>query len=114
ATAARSIVLVGDQMQLAQPIQGAHPRDSGRSALDHLLEGHAVVPPERGIFLPTTWRMHPDHCLFVSSAVYEGKLHPEASCAAQRLVLRTDAHPALKPTGLSFFPVEHLGCRQQF
>ena len=38
AAAAKSIVLVGDQMQLAQPIQGAHPRDSGRSALDHLLE----------------------------------------------------------------------------
>ena len=39
AAAAKSIVRVGDQMQLAQPIQGAHPRDSGRSALDHLLEG---------------------------------------------------------------------------
>ena len=50
AAAAKSIVLVGDQMQLGQPIQGVHPRDSGRSALDHLLEGHAVVPPERGIF----------------------------------------------------------------
>ena len=62
ATAAKSVVLVGDQMQLAQPIQGAHPRDSGRSALDHLLEGHAVVPPERGIFLSRTWRMHPDLC----------------------------------------------------
>ena len=51
-------------MQLAQPIQGAHPRDSGRSALDYLLEGHAVVPPERGIFLSKTWRMHPDLCSF--------------------------------------------------
>ena len=72
ALSAKSIVLVGDQMQLAQPIQGAHPRDSGRSALDHLLEGHAVVPPERGIFLSKTWRMHPDLCAFVSAAVYEG------------------------------------------
>jgi uncharacterized protein len=71
AAAAKSIVLVGDQMQLAQPIQGAHPRDSGRSALDHLLESHAVVPPERGIFLSKTWRMHPDLCSFVSAAVYE-------------------------------------------
>ena len=113
ATAAKSIVLVGDQMQLAQPIQGAHPRDSGRSALDHLLEGHAVVPPERGIFLSKTWRMHPDLCSFVSSAVYEGKLHSEAGCATQRLVLEKKAHPALKVTGLTFFPIEHAGCRQK-
>ena len=113
ATAAKSVVLVGDQMQLAQPIQGAHPRDSGRSALDHLLEGHAVVPPERGIFLSKTWRMHPDLCAFVSAAVYEGKLHSEAGCATQRLVLTKNAHPALKAAGLSFFPVQHEGCRQK-
>jgi superfamily I DNA and/or RNA helicase len=113
ATAAKSIVLVGDQMQLAQPIQGAHPRDSGRSALDHLLEGHAVVPPDRGIFLSKTWRMHPDLCSFVSAAVYEGKLHSETGCATQRLVLTKNAHPTLKATGLSFFPVEHSGCRQK-
>ena len=113
ATAAKSVVLVGDQMQLAQPIQGAHPRDSGRSALDHLLEGNAVVPPERGIFLPRTWRMHPDLCAFVSAAVYEGKLHSEAGCATQRLVLTKNAHPALKGAGLSFFPVQHEGCRQK-
>jgi uncharacterized protein len=113
AAAAKSIVLVGDQMQLAQPIQGAHPRDSGRSALDHLLEGHAVVPPERGIFLPKTWRMHPDLCSFVSAAVYEGKLQSESGCARQRLVLDEGVHPALKAAGLSFFPVEHAGCRQK-
>ena len=113
AAAAKSIVLVGDQMQLAQPIQGAHPRDSGRSALDHLLEGHAVVPPERGIFLSKTWRMHPDLCSFVSAAVYEGKLQSEAGCATQRLVLAKNAHSALKVAGLSFFPVEHSGCRQK-
>jgi predicted RecB family nuclease len=113
AAAAKSIVLVGDQMQLGQPIQGVHPRDSGCSALDHLLEGHAVVPPERGIFLSKTWRMHPDLCAFVSAAVYEGKLHSEAGCATQRLVLTKNAHPALKTAGLSFFPVKHEGCRQK-
>jgi predicted RecB family nuclease len=113
AATAKSIVLVGDQMQLAQPIQGAHPGDSGRSALDHLLEGHAVVPPERGIFLSKTWRMHPDLCSFISAAVYESKLHSEAGCATQRLVLKQNAHLALKAAGLSFFPVGHSGCRQK-
>ncbi|HWD37273.1 MAG TPA: TM0106 family RecB-like putative nuclease [Fimbriimonas sp.] len=113
ATAAKSIVLVGDQMQLAQPIQGAHPGESGCSALEYLLEGHAVVPAERGIFLSKTWRMHPDLCSFISAAVYEGKLHSEAGCGTQRLVLAKSAHPSLKPAGLAFLPVQHMGCRQK-
>ncbi|MGB6447205.1 MAG: C-terminal helicase domain-containing protein [Xanthobacteraceae bacterium] len=78
-----------------------------------MLEDRAVVPPERGIFLSKTWRMHPDLCSFVSAAVYEGKLHSEAGCATQRLVLTENAHPTLKAAGLSFFPVEHTGCRQK-
>jgi superfamily I DNA and/or RNA helicase len=113
ATSARSVVLVGDQMQLAQPIQGAHPRDSGLSGLEYLLEGQPVVPAERGIFLSKTWRMHPDLCSFVSAAVYAGQLQSEAGCATQRLLLEPDAHPALKPAGLSFVPVLHQGCRQK-
>lgn len=113
ATAARSVVLVGDQMQLAQPIQGAHPRESGASALDHLLRGAAVVPDTDGVFLSRTWRMHPDLCRFVSRAVYEGRLEAEASCARQRLVLGASAHPALKPAGLAFHAVAHAGCRQK-
>ena len=72
-----------------------------------------MVPPERGIFLSKTWRMHPDLCSFVSAAVYDGQLQSEAGCATQRLVLAAGAHPALKPAGLSFVPVEHEGCRQK-
>src|SRR5206468_1233295 len=48
---ARNIVLVGDQMQLAQPAQGAHPGGSGVSVLDHLMQSWPTVPPDRGIFL---------------------------------------------------------------
>lgn len=35
--AARNLVLVGDQMQLAQPSQGSHPGDTGLSCLEYLL-----------------------------------------------------------------------------
>ena len=31
---AKNIVLVGDQMQLPQPVQGVHPGESGFSCLD--------------------------------------------------------------------------------
>src|ERR1700756_2108140 len=43
-------------MQLSQPIHGSHPGRSGLSALEHLLEGAATVPPERGILLSKTRR----------------------------------------------------------
>ena len=69
-----------------QPIQGAHPGESGHSALQFLLKDHATVPSERGVFLDVTRRMHPDVCRFISEAVYEGRLHADPSCAARRLV----------------------------
>jgi superfamily I DNA and/or RNA helicase len=111
--AARNLVLVGDQMQLAQPIKGTHPGDSGQSALQFLLKDHATVPPERGVFLDVTRRMHPDVCGFISEAVYEGRLHSHPSCAVRQLVLGRDADPALKPAGLSWVPVVHQECRQK-
>src|SRR5439155_23271602 len=48
-TAARNIVLLGDQMQLGQPIKGIHPGRSGDSTLEYLLEGQATVAADRGI-----------------------------------------------------------------
>lgn len=112
-TSARNIVLLGDQMQLGQPIQGAHPGRSGESSLEYLLNGMATIPPERGIFLKTTWRMHPDVCRFISDAVYDGRLEPEPANHKQMLVLGPDAHPALAPTGVRFLPAEHDACSQR-
>ena len=112
-TSTRNIVLLGDQMQLGQPIQGVHPGRSGESALDYLLGGTATIPPDRGIFLDTTWRMHPDVCRFISDAVYDSRLHPEPSNATQALLLTPDAHPALRPTGVRYLPIEHDACSQR-
>jgi len=111
--AAQNLILVGDQMQLAQPIKGTHPGQSGESALDFLLRDHATVPPERGVFLDTTRRMHPEVCRFISEAVYEGRLHSYPTCAARRLVLGAGADPALKAAGLSWVPLVHQECRQK-
>jgi uncharacterized protein len=111
--AARNIVLVGDQMQLSQPIQGVHPGGSGLSALDHILQGAATVPPEKGVFLPVTRRMHPSVCRFISDAVYDGRLQPDAAAARQELVLAPNHDLALAPHGLRFIPVQHEGCGQR-
>ena len=111
--AARNIVLVGDQMQLAQPIQGAHPGESGLSALDYLLQGEATVAPERGILLDTSWRMHPSICDFISEAVYDGRLLSHPDCARQRLHLKTGHDPVLAEHGLRFVAMDHTGCGQR-
>jgi len=112
-TSARNIVLLGDQMQLGQPIQGVHPGRSGESTLDFLLDGLATIPPKQGIFLKTTWRMHPDVCRFISEAVYDRRLEPESGNNNRRLILKNKAHPLLKPSGIVYIPVSHNGCSQQ-
>jgi uncharacterized protein len=109
----RNIVLLGDQMQLGQPIQGVHPGRSGESTLEYLLDGEATIKPDRGVFLDTTWRMCPDVCGFISDAVYDSRLKPEPLNERQRLILNSQAHESLKPSGVSFVPIEHDGCSQK-
>lgn len=110
---AKNLILLGDQMQLGQPIQGDHPGRSGESALDYLLNGEATIAPEMGIFLEKTYRMHPDVCRFISDAIYESRLVSDESTFGQALVLDENAHPALKPTGIRYLPVEHDACSQK-
>jgi hypothetical protein len=104
ASAAGNLVILGDQMQLEQPVQGAHPGESGRSALDYYLEGHATVPPELGLFLGVTHRLHPEICQFISDLVYEGRLQPALGNASRKIFVGRTAL-----AGIRFMPVEHEG-----
>ncbi len=81
--AARNIVLLGDPQQLDQPLQGTHPPGAEQSALAHVLDGLATMPPDRGLFLETTWRLHPDLCEYTSEVFYDSRLEPEAHLAEQ-------------------------------
>jgi predicted RecB family nuclease len=112
ASAATNIVLVGDQMQLPQPVQGVHPGQTGLSSLEYLLEDKATVPEGHGILLNETRRLHPMLCAFISEAMYDGRLEAHPSTAERHLVLRTGGHAALRPAGISFVPVAHDGCTQ--
>ena len=109
---AKNIILVGDQMQLPQPVQGVHPGESGFSCLDYLMQNQATVPPEKGILLDISWRMHPSVCGFISDVFYDGRLASHPGAAQRRLVLQPGAHPKLRPTGLSIVEVNHKGCTQ--
>jgi uncharacterized protein len=108
---ARNVVLLGDQMQLGQPSQGSHPGESGQSSLEYLLQDHATVPDDLGIFLGTTWRMHPDVCRFISGAVYEDRLQPEPH-TAKRGVVPVEGGRIPSGCGVLFVPVEHEANRQ--
>lgn len=110
---ARNIILVGDQMQLSQPTKGSHPGESGLSALDYLLQGHATIPPELGVFLSKTYRMHPEVCEFISQAVYEGRLKSHPDTARQAVLCGDKDHGMIRrQSGVSFVPVEHEGNAQ--
>lgn len=109
--AARNIVLMGDQMQLSQPVQGVHPARSGDSILDYLLDGTPTIAADRGVFLARTWRMHPQVCSFISQAVYEGQLS-SAPGTERRVLLLDGQQPEIPSSGLMFCPVQHDGNSQ--
>jgi uncharacterized protein len=106
-TAAHNLILLGDPQQLAQPTQGIHPEGAEVSGLGHVLGGRDTIPPDRGVFLPTTWRMHPAVCGFVSTAFYDGRLTSDPSCSGRRLVGWGDR----EGVGLRRVAVEHTGNR---
>jgi predicted RecB family nuclease len=105
APAAKSIVLLGDPQQLQQPLHGSHPPGAEASALVHLLHDRQTIPPETGLFLEKTWRMHPELTQFTSQVFYESRLESEASTALQGLV----AGGELTGTGLRWVRVKHAG-----
>lgn len=105
AQAADSLVLLGDPQQLAAPSNATHPHGAGVSVLEHLLDGAPVVPPERGVFLDQSWRMHPEITRFVSTMAYADQL----SSAPGREVQRVLDVPLLQGSGLRWVPVVHEG-----
>jgi uncharacterized protein len=100
--AARNVVLLGDPQQLAHVSQGTHPLGAGASVLEHLLNGAHTIPADRGVFLRTSWRMHPAVCSFISNAMYDGRLLAHPGCDVQRI-----DSPGLSGNGLRLLACEH-------
>lgn len=125
ARCAENIVLLGDQMQLEQPVQGAHPGDACLSALQYALKDtarskpdepvfHAVVPADLGLFLGESRRMHPNVCRFISESIYENRLGSLADCAKQKITCPPGGGVLVtKESGIVFSGLEHDGDIQQ-
>ncbi|QEG24776.1 TM0106 family RecB-like putative nuclease [Mariniblastus fucicola] len=103
--AAKNIILLGDPQQLEQPQQALHPEGAEISSLAHVIDGNETMPPEKGLFLETTWRLHPKICGFNSEQFYENRLQSLEGLELQEIF----AEPELSGNGLRFFPVEHEG-----
>jgi predicted RecB family nuclease len=103
--AADSFVLLGDPQQLDQPLKGSHPPGAERSALAHVLDGAATIPPDRGLFLETTWRLHPALCRFTSEVFYDDRLEAERHLVVQDVV----AAPPADGVGPRYVPVPTEG-----
>lgn len=101
AGAAKSVVLLGDPNQLAQPSHGAHPPGSDASVLEHMRGQNVTIAEEAGLFLDRTFRLRPEICAFISDAFYEGRLEPVAETTKRSFVGF--------PNGLRYEPVEHTG-----
>ena len=69
--------------------------------LQHVLGEDVTMPPDRGVFLTETRRMHPDVCRFISEEIYEGRLGSHADCARQGTAFGT---------GLRWLPADHDEC----
>jgi len=123
--ATNNLVLLGDQMQLEQPVQGAHPGDAGLSALQYALKDitrsktdasvfHSVVPADLGLFLGESRRMHPDVCRFISESIYESRLGSLPECANQKIAVPAGDRPLVRiESGIVFKGIEHDGDIQQ-
>ena len=105
--AADNLVLIGDPRQLPQVLQGAHPHPANLSCLDWILGEGQNVDSARGIFLPESWRMHPELCTYISSQFYEDRLESHPSTALQFVEARN-----LPSYGAWRVPVTHVGRAQ--
>jgi predicted RecB family nuclease len=105
AGAADSIVLLGDPNQLPQVSQGVHPEGADASALEHLVGDAKTIPPERGLFLDRTFRLHPLVNDYVSETFYEGRLTTHEDNARQRLA----AGSVVGGVGIRDIAIEHVG-----
>ncbi len=81
---ARTMVLLGDPLQLSQVAKAEHPNGSDASVLQHVLGEHQTIPSTQGVFISVSRRMHPDVCGFISQQIYEGRLTSHESCALQQ------------------------------
>ena len=104
----KNLILLGDPQQLQQPQQASHPDGSDISALEYFSGSNKTMPPEQGLFLAETWRLHPDICKFTSAAFYEDRLSPRERPNDEPYQC-IESEYRVSGSGLRYLPVLHAG-----
>ena len=106
--ASKNIILIGDQMQLEQPLQAIHPGDSGKSCLEYYLGDKKTIPTNLGFFLPVTRRMNSQLCKIISDNFYESKLSSHESSENRFIILNNSKDNLIKKDrGFLYIETEH-------
>ena len=104
--ASKNLVLLGDPQQLEQPQKGAHPEGADISALQHILGDKQTLSDKQGIFLNTTYRLHPKIAHFTSEMYYDGRLNAVNGLEQQEI---HGANSKFVGSGLFYHEVKHEG-----
>ena len=105
ARSAKNLVLLGDPQQLEQPQKATHPEGSHVAALAHLIGDQQTITEEQGLFLDTTYRMHPTICEFTSKQYYDGRLS-SLSALKNQTIKGASPHTGEQ---MIYVPVNHTG-----
>jgi len=73
--------------------------------LEHILGERATMPPDAGLLIDRTWRMHPDICAYTSDTFYDGTLGCVGGLENQALL----GDGPLAGSGLRVIEVQHEG-----
>jgi uncharacterized protein len=104
-------ILLGDQNQLPNVSPGSHPLGTGNSIMQYTLGSDSIVPASNGLFLPTTRRLHPNICKYISDKFYKSKLVSHETCSDRKLVsISDDTKQDL--SGIYLRKIQHEGCTQ--
>jgi len=110
ATSADNLVLIGDQMQLSQPMRAKHEGYARMSSLDFILEDDDTISTDKGIFLNVTRRLNKKICNYISTSFYDSRLTSDPITETRSVNLKLDP---IKDEGLFYVPIDHNGCSQR-
>ena len=101
-----NLILIGDPNQLPQVKKGTQPNKNNLSTFEYLINEKNVIDKDKGIFLDTTFRLHPKINEFISNYFYNNSLHFD-----KKNDLRYLSHEdkSLKESGIQFIEVDHTG-----
>jgi uncharacterized protein len=110
ATSAKNLVLIGDQMQLSQPMRAKHEGYARMSSLDFVLEDNDTILADKGVFLNVTRRLNNKICDYISSSFYDSRLTSDSITKTRSVNLKLNP---IKDEGIFYVPIDHSGCSQR-